>query len=63
MTYLNDVEDGGITKFEHFDIKIKPKKGKTLIWPAEWTHAHSGEVLNKGTKYIVTGWMNLSYKE
>ena len=63
MTYLNDVEDGGITNFEHFDIKVKPKTGKTLIWPAEWTHAHSGEILNKGTKYIVTGWMNLSYKE
>ena len=47
MTYLNDLDDndGGATKFEHFNISVKPKKGKTLIWPAEWTHAHSGEVL------------------
>ena len=63
MTYLNDVEDGGKTNFTHFDIKIKPKIGKTLIWPAEWTHAHSGELLNSGVKYIVTGWMNLPFNE
>ena len=60
MTYLNDVEDGGSTSFEHYGIKIKPQIGKTLIWPAEWTHAHAGEVLNGGKKYIVTGWMNFS---
>jgi len=58
MTYLNDVSDGGETKFSHYDIKIKPETGKTLIWPAEWTHAHTGEVLNSGIKYIVTGWMH-----
>tara|TARA_B100001996_G_C18324838_1_gene463956 strand:- start:13 stop:615 length:603 start_codon:yes stop_codon:yes gene_type:complete len=59
MTYLNDVDDknGGRTNFSHFNLKIKPKKGKTLIWPAEWTHAHSGEILTHGKKYIITGWM------
>ena len=58
MTYLNDVENGGETYFSHFKIKIKPKQGKTLIWPAEWTHAHSGEVVKYGKKYIVTGHMH-----
>ncbi len=59
MTYLNDLEknSGGFTKFEHFDISFEPKKGKTLIWPAEWTHAHSADVIKSGTKYIITGWM------
>ena len=61
MTYLNDVDDGGKTNFPHFDIKVKPETGKTLIWPSEWTHAHSGEVVKKGFKYIVTGWMHLPY--
>ena len=61
MTYLNDVEDGGITKFHHYNIKVKPETGKTLIWPAEWTHAHSGEILNTGLKYIVTGWIHFPY--
>ena len=58
MTYLNDVDDGGTTNFTHYDLSIKPEIGKTLIWPAEWTHAHSGEILNSGKKYIITGWMN-----
>ena len=57
MTYLNDVDDGGETNFNHYGIKIKPKIGKTLIWPSEWTHAHTGEILKSGTKYIVTGWI------
>ena len=60
MTYLNDVDDGGVTNFSHYAIKVKPEIGKTLIWPAEWTHAHSGEVLNSGVKYIVTGWMHFA---
>ena len=59
MTYLNDLEEdsGGYTNFHHFGLKIRPQKGKTLIWPAEWTHAHSGEILKFGKKYIITGWM------
>ena len=62
MTYLNDVKsDNGNTYFPHFDLKIKPEKGKTLIWPAEWTHAHAGEILKDETKYIITGWMCFSF--
>ena len=59
MTYLNDVEDGGETFFSHYDIKIKPETGKTLIWPSEWTHAHAGNIIKSGKKYIVTGWLHI----
>ena len=60
MTYLNDVDqdDGGSTLFSHYDLSIQPRKGLTLIWPAEWTHAHKGNVLKANSKYIITGWMN-----
>ena len=58
MTYLNDVPEDGETEFPMFGLKIKPQKGKTLIWPAEWTHAHFGSVVKKGKKYIITGWMH-----
>lgn len=58
MTYLNDVDNGGSTHFIHQDLDIQPTKGKTLIWPAEWTHAHWGNVVNQGRKYIITGWMH-----
>ena len=60
MTYLNDVEDGGTTDFDYYKIKVKPKTGKTLIWPAEWTHAHKGSVLKGGEKYIITGWSHFT---
>ncbi len=60
MTYLNDVDDGGSTYFPHYDIEVKPRKGLTLIWPAEWTHAHRGNVLKTGLKYIITGWLHFS---
>ena len=63
MTYLNDVdeEDGGSTVFSHYDLAVQPRKGLTLIWPAEWTHAHRGEVLKANTKYIMTGWMTFPH--
>ncbi len=57
MTYLNDVEEGGSTYFSHYDLEIQPRKGLTLIWPAEWTHAHRGNILKEGLKYIITGWI------
>ena len=60
MTYLNDVQDGGSTYFSHYDLEIQPRKGLTLIWPAEWTHAHRGNILNAGKKYIITGWITFS---
>ena len=59
MTYLNNVEEGGTTDFLYYDLSIKPEIGKTLIWPAEWTHAHRGDIVNKGLKYIITGWFHL----
>ena len=60
MTYLNDVDDGGTTDFDYYKVKVKPKMGKTLIWPAEWTHAHRGTVLKGGKKYIITGWLHFT---
>ncbi len=62
MTYLNDVENGGVTNFSHYKIDVKPETGKTLIWPAEWTHAHSGGIVKSGTKYIITGWMHFPFE-
>ena len=55
MTYLNDVEEGGTTYFDNYNLEIQPKKGLTLIWPAEWTHTHRGNKVIKGNKYMITG--------
>jgi len=58
MTYLNDVSDQGETEFLHQKVKVKPEKGLTLIWPADWTFTHRGIASHTQTKYIVTGWFN-----
>jgi hypothetical protein len=57
MTYLNTVEKGG-TAFYHQKIITPAQTGLTLIWPAQWTHTHKGQVSNKQEKYIATGWFN-----
>ena len=56
MTYLNDVK-GGETGFLYQKLKIKPKKGLTLVWPAIWTHTHKGHIA-KSYKYIITVYYN-----
>lgn len=56
MTYLNDVTDQGGTEFLYQGVTITPKKGLTIIWPADWTHTHRGIPSPSETKYIITGW-------
>jgi hypothetical protein len=58
MTYLNDVDDGGETEFFYQNVKFKPQKGKTLMWPADWTHTHRGITSLTQEKYIITGWFS-----
>ena len=57
MTYLNDVPDGG-TEFYYQEITAEAKKGKTLIWPAHYTHIHRGQISKTSEKYIATGWLS-----
>ena len=56
MTYLNDVLDKGETEWYHQNLKVQPKKGLTVIWPADWTFVHRGIPSETETKYIATGW-------
>ena len=58
MTYLNDVTDGGETEFYFQKLKIKPVKGKMVIWPTDFTHFHRGITSPTQDKYIATGWFN-----
>jgi hypothetical protein len=58
MTYLNDVDDAGETEFYHQQVKIKPRKGLTVIWPADWTYTHRGIPSPSQEKYIITGWLS-----
>lgn len=55
--YLNDVEEGGETEFLYYPMRVKPKEGTMLIWPAGFTHTHRGNPPISNTKYIITGWI------
>lgn len=58
MTYLNDVDDAGETEFMYQNLKIKPRKGLTVVWPADWTFTHRGVPSPTQEKYVLTGWFN-----
>lgn len=59
LWYLNDVEvgQGGETEFIHQGIKVKPEKGKLILFPPFWTHQHRAVTLQEGAKYIATTWI------
>ena len=50
-------EQGGETEFLYQKLRIPPVENKLIIWPADYTHTHRGNmVLGDSYKYIVTGW-------
>ena len=54
MIYLNNAKSG--TRFYYPTRDVKAKQGRLVIWPADWTHPHSGIIPNRGEKYLMTGW-------
>lgn len=41
--FLSDTEKGGETFFPHPNIRVKPKKGRLLMFPSLWLYPHSEE--------------------
>jgi hypothetical protein len=58
--YLNTVEEGGETEFLYQSQRVKPVKGRIVIWPAGFPYIHRGNPPLSGEKYILTSW--ISYK-
>ena len=58
MTYLEVPKEGGETEFLHQSLRIDPIVGRTLIWPAGFTHMHRGLMPLDGEKMYITGWFN-----
>lgn len=56
--YLNSVEDGGETEFLYQSQRVKPVKGRIVIWPANFPYVHRGNPPLSGEKYIITSWIN-----
>jgi hypothetical protein len=60
MTYLEVPKKGGETEFLHQSLRIDPVVGRTLIWPAGFTHQHRGNPPLVGEKMYITGWLNIA---
>jgi predicted 2-oxoglutarate/Fe(II)-dependent dioxygenase YbiX len=55
--YLNDDFEGGETYFDRQDVKVQPKAGAVLLFPAYFTHPHASLPIVKGEKYAFTSWL------
>ena len=56
LWYLNDVDEGGSTIFDN--LKIKPKKGRLVIFPPMWMFPHMGEEPVSNTKYVMSSYLS-----
>jgi hypothetical protein len=57
MIYLNDIpENEGETEFLWQKVRVQPKAGRVVLWPAFFTHVHRGNPVYTHPKYIATGW-------
>ena len=60
LCYLNDVEEGGHTAFPNLNIKVKPEKGKLVVFHncypgttnVHINSLHAGTAPTKGEKLI-----------
>lgn len=55
--YLNDNFEGGETFFDRQNIKVKPKAGSVIAFPAYYTHPHQALPVIRGTKYAFNSWL------
>lgn len=60
IVYLNDVDHGGETEFLYLSKRVEAKAGRLVLFPAGYTHTHRGNPPLSGTKYIATGWVEMS---
>jgi len=66
--YLSDVEEGGETAFPTLGIRVKPKKGRALLWPSTLNSdpeaqdvrtMHEALPVIRGKKYAANSWIHL----
>jgi len=55
--YFNDDYCDGQLYFKHFDLTIKPRPNTYLLFPSNWTYAHSAKKVTCGTKYAMVNFL------
>jgi prolyl 4-hydroxylase len=57
LWYLNDVEEGGETRFPQLDLAVAPRGGRLLMFPPYWMYQHEGAPPRSGDKYILSTYL------
>jgi prolyl 4-hydroxylase len=57
LWYLNDVAQGGETRFPQLDVTIQARAGRLLMFPPYWMYQHEGLPPISGDKYIVSTYL------
>jgi hypothetical protein len=53
------VDSGGETEFFHQQVKIPPRAGNLLIFPAGWNYMHCGQVPLSADKYVISSFIKI----
>ena len=57
LWYLNDVAEGGSTRFLDLDMDVAAREGRLLIFPPYWMYQHAGMAPVSGDKYIISTYL------
>jgi prolyl 4-hydroxylase len=57
LWYLNDVAEGGETRFPQLGVTVAPREGRLVMFPPYWMYQHEGLPPTSGDKYIVSTYL------
>jgi len=57
LWYLNDVAEGGETRFPQLQLSVRPAAGRLLMFPPYWMFQHEGMPPKSGDKFILSTYL------
>lgn len=57
LWYLNDVIEGGETRFTDLDVNVQARAGRLLMFPPFWMYQHAGMPPISNAKYIISTYL------
>jgi len=57
LWYLNDVAEGGETRFPQIGASVAARTGRLLMFPPYWMYQHEGAPPLSGDKYIISTYL------
>ncbi len=57
LWYLNDVTEGGETRFSDLDLEVEARAGRLLMFPPYWMYQHAGLPPRSNDKYILSTYL------